>query len=105
YAHSGRTRRPQERRQHPDRAPGPSNVYRAVKQAHAQPRRITCTRSRPPRRITRRPHPRTTRPLLAQPRTNGAGMTVVTAQMGLTARDNLTWIADQWPRLRAALDP
>ena len=32
-------------------------------------------------------------------------MTVVTAQMGLTARDNLTWIADQWPRLRAALDP
>jgi len=32
-------------------------------------------------------------------------MTVVTAQMGLTARDNLRWIADQWPRLRAALDP
>lgn len=33
-------------------------------------------------------------------------MTVtITAQDGLRARDNLRWIADQWPRLRAALDP
>lgn len=32
-------------------------------------------------------------------------MTVITAQMGIEARDQLLWIANHWPHLRAALQP